>query len=227
MSCFACASVSLRGSVSCAVICRYLSSCLIVASSATAIAEHVAPFVAHANLEHRHAVRRLVERVEVAGDVLVVRHVPRLSGDVAEELERRWHLVGRRHVIDELGQDARIGRCRLDLRGVVGVDFLRGGRRRFRLREDSRRADPRREQRQRGRDRQSGAHARPAYRNTHSPSSRAPLQVLQTGVDARTARKIPWIQEQSAAPWPSWLPRQQRPSSCTRRVVMNMIYNIV
>ena len=90
--------------------------------------EHVPPFVAHADLQHRHAIRRLVERVEIADDVLVVRQLAGLTGDVAEELQRRRHLVGRRHVIDQLGQDARIGGRRLDLGRVVGVDLLRGGR---------------------------------------------------------------------------------------------------
>ena len=88
--------------------------------------DHVAPFFGLADLQHRHAVRRLVERLEVADDVLVVRQLARLARDVAEELQRRRHLVRRRHVIDQLGQDARIGGRRLDLGGVVGVELLRG-----------------------------------------------------------------------------------------------------
>ena len=71
-----------------------------------------------------------------------------LAGDVAEELQRRRHLVRRRQVIDQLGGDARVGQVLLDERGVFGVVLLR---RRLRLR---RRRRPRRE-----RDRANTTHA--------------------------------------------------------------------
>ena len=128
ISCFACSSVSLRGSVSCSVILPVLVELLDRRFVGDRDGVHVAPFVAHADLEHRHAVRRLVHRLEVPDDVLVVRHVPGLARDVAEELQRSRHLVGRRQVIDQLGQDARIGRGRLDLRAIVRIELLRGGR---------------------------------------------------------------------------------------------------
>ena len=193
MSCFACASVSLRGSVSCAVICRYLSSCLIVASSATAIAEHVAPFVADADLEHRHAIRRLVERIEVAGDVLVVGHVPRLAGDVAEELQRRRHLVGGRHVIDQLGQDARVGRGRLDLGGVVGVELLRTARQASTARRCPVEPTPA-VARAIAVAHASRSAATPAYRSTHSNPPGGSTVLQEVRGDARTARKISRIE---------------------------------
>ncbi len=106
--------------------------------------EHVPPLVAHADLEHRHAIRRLVERVEIPDDVLVVGQLAGLTGDVAEEFQRRRHFVGGRHVIDQLRQDARIGRRRLDLGRVVGVELLRPRHRRHGLGREPRDAAGRR-----------------------------------------------------------------------------------
>jgi hypothetical protein len=97
--------------------------------------DHVAPLVGHADLEHRDTLRRLVERVEVTCDVLVVRHVPRLARHIAEELQRRRHLVGGRHMVDELGENPRIGGGCLDARRVVGIELLRRRRGALRLRE--------------------------------------------------------------------------------------------
>jgi hypothetical protein len=102
--------------------------------------DHVAALVSDADLEHRHPLRRLVERVEIARDVLVVRHVARLARDVSEELQRRRHLVGGRQVIDELGHDPGIRGGSLDLGGVVGVELLRRRGLAIRLREHAGRA---------------------------------------------------------------------------------------
>src|SRR5205809_1041447 len=76
--------------------------------------DHVAPFFTLPDPEEFHAGRRLLERLVVANDVGVIREVAGFAGHVAEELQRRRHRGRHRHVIDELGDDARIGRRLLD-----------------------------------------------------------------------------------------------------------------
>ena len=148
---------------------RYLSSCLIVASSATAMRVHVAPFITHSNLEERRTRRRLIKRIEIANDVPVVRHMSRLAGNVAKELQRGRDFVGRRQMIDQLGQDARIGGCGLDSCRVVGILFLRR-RCGLRLREHAGRACAGGRQRD-GRSTGAPEQRSPAHRNAHGHSS--------------------------------------------------------
>jgi len=89
--------------------------------------DHVAAFLALADAQQLHARRRLLERLHVAEDVLVVRQLVRCTRDPAEELQRRRHRCRRRQVIDQLGDDPRVLGVLLDLRGVLGVDLLRRG----------------------------------------------------------------------------------------------------
>ena len=88
--------------------------------------DHVAPFLALADREQpRAGRRRLRERLEVALHVLVVGELVGHPRDASEELERGGHGRRRRQVIDQLGEDPRVLRVLLDLRGVFLVDDLR------------------------------------------------------------------------------------------------------
>ncbi len=71
------------------------------------------------------------ERLVIAVDVLGVGQLARLARNAAEELQRRGNGVGRRHVVDQFGGDARILQILLDEFGVLFVELLRlrGGRR--------------------------------------------------------------------------------------------------
>ena len=90
--------------------------------------DHVAAFLGLADRPQLGAVGRLVERLEVAVDVLGVGQLAGRADDAAEELERRRNGGRGRQVIDQLGRDPRILQVFLDLRGVLLVDLLRGAR---------------------------------------------------------------------------------------------------
>ena len=96
-----------------------------VASSAMARIDQVAAFFGLADLPELGARRSLGERLVVAVDVLGVGQFAGLAGNAAEELQRRRHRVGRRHVVHELGGDARVLQVFLDQAGVFLVDLLR------------------------------------------------------------------------------------------------------
>jgi hypothetical protein len=108
--------------------------------------DHVAPFFTLAEPEQLDPRRRLLQRFVVADDIGVVGEMAGLAGHVAEELQRRRHGRRDRHVIDELGDDARIGRRLLDPGGVVLVQLLRRGRHPRPLRVRGRRNRRHREQ---------------------------------------------------------------------------------
>ena len=87
--------------------------------------EHLAAPLALADGPHLHPRGRRGERAEVGVDVFRVRELLGRADDIAQRLLRRGDGVRRGQVVDELGEEERLGRVLADLRGVVGVDRLR------------------------------------------------------------------------------------------------------
>ena len=154
--------------------------------------DHVAPFVALSDPEQLHPRRRLLERLVVADDVGVIGELAGLARHVAEELQRRRHGGRHRHVIDQLGRDARVRRRLLDPRGVLLVQLLRASRcsagppgrgHRRRRRNTTSRQDG---------EREASTHARAArWTKLMTPPGKDPEEYtasrLASGQDARVA----------------------------------------
>ena len=87
--------------------------------------DHLAALLALADGPHLDPRGRRGERAEVGVDVLRVRELLGRADDIAQRLLRRGDGVRRGQVVDELGEEERLGRVLADLRGVVGVDRLR------------------------------------------------------------------------------------------------------
>jgi hypothetical protein len=88
--------------------------------------DHVAALLGLADRPELRARRALRERLQIARQVLGVVELARLADDVAEELQGRRDLVGRRQVVDQFGRDPRVLQVLLDQLGVFLVVLLGG-----------------------------------------------------------------------------------------------------
>ena len=121
MSCFACSSDVLRGSVSEFTMPLYFCGSRIVASSAiaTTIMSRPSPFCRCSTLTRSGR----IDGLQVAVDVLAYVKPPGVP--TRPRNRRGGYLVGRGRVVDQFGRDARVLQVFLDLLGVLLVDLLR------------------------------------------------------------------------------------------------------